>query len=67
LAGTPSAPLDASLEQGRTEELKRLATEVLVVFESREFHGEVVAALLLFQQACAEERITGELIRRVSP
>jgi hypothetical protein len=54
------------LEQGRTEELKRLAAEILVMFESREVHREAVAALLLFQQACAEERITGELIRQIA-
>jgi tetratricopeptide (TPR) repeat protein len=30
-------------EQGRTEELKRLAAEVLTVFESREVHREAVA------------------------
>ncbi|HEV7785792.1 MAG TPA: hypothetical protein VGQ28_10685 [Thermoanaerobaculia bacterium] len=54
------------LEQGRTEELKSLAAEVLVVFESREFHCEAAAALLLFQKACAEERITGELIRQIA-
>jgi tetratricopeptide (TPR) repeat protein len=53
-------------EQGRTEELKRLAAEVLTVFESREVHREAVASLLLFQKACAEERITGELIRQIA-
>lgn len=54
------------LEQGRAEELKRLAAEVIVVFESREVHGVATAALLLFQQACTEERITGELIRQIA-
>jgi tetratricopeptide (TPR) repeat protein len=54
------------LEQGRTDELKLLATEVHVVFESREVHHVAVAALLLFQKACAEQRITGELIRQIA-
>jgi tetratricopeptide (TPR) repeat protein len=53
-------------EQGRTEELKELAGETMVVFESREVHREALAALLLFQQACLEERLTGELIRQVA-
>ncbi len=54
------------LEQGRTEELKQLAAEVVVVFESREVQREAMIALLLFQQACAEDRITGELLRQVA-
>lgn len=53
-------------EQGRTEELKRLAAEISVVFESREVHREAMASLLLFQKACDEERITGELIRQIA-
>jgi len=53
-------------EEGRTEELKELAGEMVVLFESREVHREALAALLLFQQACMEERLTGELIRQVA-
>ena len=53
-------------EQGRTEELKQLATEVLVVFESREVHREAIAALLLFQQACTEDRVTAEMLRQIA-
>jgi len=53
-------------EQGRTEELKELAGEMMVIFESREVHREALASLLLFQQACTEERLTGELIREIA-
>ncbi len=52
--------------QGRTEELKRIATEIVPVFESRDVHREAMAALLLFQQACAEERATLELIQQIA-
>ncbi|MEA2599700.1 MAG: MalT-like region [Acidobacteriota bacterium] len=52
--------------QGRTEELKTLAAEILPVFESREVHREAMASLLLFQQACAEERATLELIQQIA-
>jgi tetratricopeptide (TPR) repeat protein len=52
--------------QGRTEELKTLAAEILPVFESREIHREAMASLLLFQQACAEERATFELIQQIA-
>ena len=53
-------------EQGRTEELKSLAAEILPVFESREVHQEAMAALLLFQRACAEEKATVELVRQIA-
>ena len=53
-------------EQGRTEELKGLAGEMMVIFESREVHREALASLFLFQQACMEERLTGELIREIA-
>jgi len=52
--------------QGRTEELKTLAAEILPVFESREVHREAMAALLLFHQACSEERATRELIQQIA-
>lgn len=45
----------------RTDDLKRLASEMLQVFESRDVHREAVAALLLFQNACEEERLSVEL------
>lgn len=51
---------------GRTEELKQLAAEIVVVFESREVQREAMVALLLFQQACVEDRITGELPRQIA-
>ena len=53
-------------EQGRTEELKEMAGEMMVVFESREVHREALASLLLFQQACLEKRLTGEIIREIA-
>ncbi|HEV7503936.1 MAG TPA: hypothetical protein VGS07_03410 [Thermoanaerobaculia bacterium] len=52
--------------QGRTEELKGIAAEILPVFESREVQQEATAALLLFQRACAEERATVELLRHIA-
>lgn len=53
-------------EQGRTEELKVIAAEMMMAFESREVHREALAALALFQRACAEERVTEDLIRHVA-
>ena len=54
------------LQQGRIEELKTLAVELLAAFEAREIHREARAALVLFQRACDEERLTVELVGRVA-
>ena len=51
---------------GRTEELKRLAAELIAVFSAQEVHREATAALVLFQRACEEERVTAELISRLA-
>jgi tetratricopeptide (TPR) repeat protein len=52
--------------QGRTEELKRLAAELMEIFSAQEIHREATAALVLFQRACEEERVTSELIARLA-
>lgn len=51
--------------QGRTEELKRLAAELVAAFESQAIHREATAALILFQRACEEDRATAEMISRL--
>lgn len=53
-------------QKGRTGELKRLAGELVPVFEARDIHREALAALLLFQRACEEERMTVEIARQVA-
>lgn len=45
-------------EQGRTAELKRLAEEIVPVFEAQDVHREAAAALLLFQDAVRTEQVT---------
>ena len=45
----------------RIGDLKRLAVEMQPIFGSRDVHREAVAALLMFQNACEEERLTAEL------
>jgi hypothetical protein len=52
--------------QHRLDELKQLALEIVPVFESRDVHREAIAALVMFQQACQEERLTAELARHLS-
>jgi tetratricopeptide (TPR) repeat protein len=52
-------------EQGRVGEVRRLAQQVQPIFQSHEVGREATAALVLFQQAVAAERITVEAMRSV--
>jgi tetratricopeptide (TPR) repeat protein len=52
--------------EGRTAEQKALAVEIMPVFESREVNREALAALLMFQQAAQEERLTVDLARQLA-
>jgi hypothetical protein len=53
-------------QEGQTAELERLAAVAMPAFESCEVHREALAALLLFQQACEEERLTFQLARQLA-
>ena len=52
--------------QGRTEELKRVASEIVPVFASRHIHREALAALAFFQRAVEAERAGVETVTRVA-
>jgi hypothetical protein len=54
------------LERGETGELKRLAAEMIAVFESREDHQRAMAAFLLFQKAAEAEQVTLALLQEVA-
>ncbi|HEV2855040.1 MAG TPA: hypothetical protein VHC97_19765 [Thermoanaerobaculia bacterium] len=51
-------------QEGCVEDLKRLSAGLMPIFESRDVHREAIVALLLFQRACEEERVTVELVRQ---
>jgi tetratricopeptide (TPR) repeat protein len=53
-------------QERRTGELKKLAAELMRVFEARDVHREAVAALLMFQKACEEERLTAQLAGKIA-
>jgi len=53
-------------QEGCVEDLKRLAAELMPVFESRDVHREALVALLMFQKACEEERLTVDLVREIA-
>ncbi|HWM93432.1 MAG TPA: tetratricopeptide repeat protein [Thermoanaerobaculia bacterium] len=52
--------------RGDTGEMKRLATEMIPIFESRDVHQEALAALLLFRQAAETEGATLGLLERMA-
>ncbi|HEX5759297.1 MAG TPA: hypothetical protein VF121_08890 [Thermoanaerobaculia bacterium] len=51
--------------QGRTAEIRRLAEEILPLFEARDVHREALVALSLLQRAAVRERVTVGLVREV--
>jgi len=53
------------LEGGQVAEVKALARELAVVFQSQGVHREALAALKLFRDAAEQEQATAELARRV--
>jgi len=53
------------LERGDTGELKRLAAEMIPVFESRDDHQKALAAFLLFQKAAEAEQVTLGLLQEM--
>ena len=53
------------LDQGRMAEVKILARELAVMFDSKGVHREALAALRLFQEAAEREEATAEQARRI--
>jgi len=52
--------------EGRTRELKKLASELMPIFESRDVHREAMAALLMFQHAVQEECLTVQIAENLA-
>ncbi|HEX7184281.1 MAG TPA: tetratricopeptide repeat protein [Thermoanaerobaculia bacterium] len=62
------ANLDLALlyrEQGRLQEVKRLAGEMLRIFQAQRVHREALAAVRLFSEAAEKGEVTVDLIRRL--
>jgi len=53
-------------KKGDAAEMKRLAAEMVPIFESRDLHPEVLAALTVFRQAAAAEEVTLGLVERMA-
>lgn len=51
-------------QEGCVDDLKRLAAELMPIFQSRDVHREAILTLLMFQRACEEERLTVDLVRQ---
>jgi len=54
------------LRQRNLTDLKKLSSELVLLFESRDAHREALGALYLFQKACEEERLTEQAINRLA-
>lgn len=52
--------------QGRTTDVKRLASEMLPIFQSCEVHREALAALIVFQKAAEMEQLSVGLVEEVT-
>lgn len=46
--------------------MRKLAEEMLPIFQSRDVHREAIAALLVFQKAAEMERVTLGLVQELS-
>lgn len=53
------------LAQGRTAELRDLATELVAAFEARGVQRDALAALLMLRDAVAAETVSEELLATV--
>lgn len=51
--------------RSRTEEMRRLAEEMLPIFRSRDIHREAIAALIVFQQAVRMEKLSAGLLDEI--
>jgi hypothetical protein len=54
------------LDQVKPAKVRRLADELLPIFLSRDLHREAAAALVVFQQAVAGDRVTPSLLRQIA-
>lgn len=54
------------LQEGRTADVRRLAEEMLSIFQSEAIHREALAALQLFQEAARRDELTVEKARKVA-
>lgn len=53
-------------ELGRTADLKRVAEEIVPIFEAQDVHREAAAALMLFQDAVKTEQVTLQYLVKLS-
>ena len=56
---------ELQLARGNWREVRRQAERLAAIFETRGMHREAVAALILFQQAAKDERLTAEFLARL--
>lgn len=53
------------LRQGQSEQVARLAQEILPIFKSRDVHREAIAALIVFQKAVERDTVNVQLVAEI--
>jgi tetratricopeptide (TPR) repeat protein len=53
------------LKEGRTGDVRRLAEEMVSIFEAQDVHREAMAAVMLFREAARREEVTAALVIEV--
>lgn len=56
----------AYAKQDRSEDMRRLAEQMIPIFESRDMHREAIAALLVFQRATEMDRVNVQFVEEVA-
>jgi tetratricopeptide (TPR) repeat protein len=54
------------LRKRKLSDLKKLSSDLVLLFESRDVHREALGALYLFQKACEEEKLTEQAVNRIA-
>jgi tetratricopeptide (TPR) repeat protein len=54
------------LREGRSEDVKTLAEEMLPIFQAQDVHREAIAALLLFQDAARRDELTVAAVTKLA-
>jgi hypothetical protein len=54
------------VEEGRAEEVRRLAEDTVPIFLAQDIHREAAAALLLFQEAARHEAVTRSMLMELT-
>jgi hypothetical protein len=58
--------LEGGQDVSSPAEVRALAEEIVALFEARDVHREILAALVLFQEAARREEVTAAMVRELA-